>query len=217
MMALAREGKPLDSSTTVSPESSSCDLCALFQGLIRCADCGHMVTWQLQKGRYYGHCQRSTEACKRRRWLREDRVEAEVIRALEQIKDPDGKILEKIKAALEVSRNPYVGLHREKVIEALHRQLNRLEAVQEKLYEDKLAGLMPSEVYDRRRHRVEINAEDLSMRLVLLYAVEDTVDISCYSIADLYLKGDLHGKRVILGVNFIKRRIQFDAVYLISF
>lgn len=134
----------------------------LFQGLIRCADCGHMVTWQLQKGRYYGHCQRSAEACKRRRWLREDRVEAEVIRALEKIKDPDGKILEKIKAALEVSRNPYVGLHREKVIEALHRQLNRLESMQARLYDDRLSDLV---VYERYRAKSQnLNSQIVSIR-----------------------------------------------------
>ncbi len=44
-----------------------------LQGIIRCEDCGSIVTWQLQKGHYYGVCRRRTDACKQGKMLREDK------------------------------------------------------------------------------------------------------------------------------------------------
>ena len=46
----------------------------VFKNIIRCSSCGRLVTWQLQKGRYYGGCQRRNNACKANTLLREDRL-----------------------------------------------------------------------------------------------------------------------------------------------
>lgn len=50
----------------------------IFKNMIHCEGCGGVVTWQKQKAHYYGTCQRSSEACKGRKLLREDRIEAMV-------------------------------------------------------------------------------------------------------------------------------------------
>lgn len=44
----------------------------LLKGIIVCDHCGKNITWQLQKGRLYGSCQRNLEACKKQSFVRED-------------------------------------------------------------------------------------------------------------------------------------------------
>ncbi len=43
--------------------------------IITCEICGGVVTWQLQKGRYYGACRRRNPACKIKKSIREDYLE----------------------------------------------------------------------------------------------------------------------------------------------
>ena len=55
-----------------------------LKGVVTCATCGNQVSWQLQKGRYYGACQRRDERCKNRKYkyIREDVVQEVVKRSL---------------------------------------------------------------------------------------------------------------------------------------
>lgn len=120
----------------------------VFKGMIQCSHCGKAVTWQLQKGRYYGGCQRIVSECKGMPWLRQDRLEDRVVGLLSDMPDPRQKLLKKIQAMIDMGRHPYVGLHREGMIESLNRQLNRLDKMKETLYEDKLSGLVSKGRYD---------------------------------------------------------------------
>ena len=42
----------------------------VFKNLIHCTSCGGLVTWQLQKGRYYGACQRKRQSAKAENYWR---------------------------------------------------------------------------------------------------------------------------------------------------
>jgi DNA invertase Pin-like site-specific DNA recombinase len=59
-----------------------------LKGLIRCEDCKTVITWQLQKGRYYGACKRLSEGCMKSKLLREDQVEQCIIDMLKNLVCP---------------------------------------------------------------------------------------------------------------------------------
>ncbi|EDK72724.1 Recombinase [candidate division TM7 genomosp. GTL1] len=83
---------------------------SVFKGMIRCVRCDAMVTWQKQKGRYYGVCQRKTDACRGRRMLREDRLEVRLIGMLEAIKDPENATRDKAIALLKDLKAGFHGM-----------------------------------------------------------------------------------------------------------
>src|SRR5206468_3658812 len=138
--------------------------------------CGSMATWQKQKGRFYGACKRSSEECKRRPLLREDRVEAQLIEALVEIKDRSDKVLNELKVALNLERSAYIGMHRIKVIKSLNGQLKRLQVMEDALYEDKLAGLISDSRYQAKLADFAEQAEQIMARLSKLNEMQAEQD-----------------------------------------
>ncbi|HSX35964.1 MAG TPA: recombinase family protein [Patescibacteria group bacterium] len=118
----------------------------VFKGVISCKNCGGLVTWQLQKGRYYGTCQRNSDACRGRKLLREDRIEAEVVVLLEKLVCPSQEIIQWVADTMR-------GQHQNSIEEKEHlwnsvkTQIDRVERMDDRLYEDKLAGEISIEKY----------------------------------------------------------------------
>ena len=130
-----------------------------LQGVIRCEDCGSMVTWQQQKGRYYGVCRRLTAACKQGKMLREDKVEELVINKLSQLVSPSPEIIDWV---VSVMREQYADRieKREQRISTIHSQIKRISLMDETLYDDKLSGEISKERYKEKHHNfIEQKAE----------------------------------------------------------
>ena len=190
----------------------------VFKGVIRCVDCGSMATWQKQKGRFYGACKRSTEACKRRPLLREDRVEAQVFETLEGMKDRSGKHLHELKIALNLEHSAYIGMHRTQVIKSLNNQLKRLQTMEDTLYEDKLAGVISDGRYQSKRADFAEQAEQIMTRLSKLNDVQAEQDIeppkAKNKIVAVYLKSTPGQKRTILNTLFKKMVLESGLVMI---
>lgn len=76
----------------------------LFKNMIMCETCGGVVTWQLQKGRYYGACQRRNPACKIKKTIREDRLEETIQTLLNDLVCPSGELIDWVVGRLEAKR-----------------------------------------------------------------------------------------------------------------
>ncbi len=194
----------------------------VFKGMIRCIHCDGTVTWQEQKGFYYGVCQKRVEVCKGRKMLRQDRLEAKVVGILEGIKDPGGKILTKLKAALQVGQpEAIVGKHREKVIESLNKQLDRLREMEEALYDDKLSGYISKEKYSAKQQELATQADQIRTRLNRLYEAqgeqkpEKLKRLSRNPIANLYLTSSPDQKRIIMAVLFKRMVADGESVSIV--
>lgn len=177
----------------------------IFKGIISCSNCGSVVTWQKQKGRYYGVCKRRSERCQGKPMLREDRVEQQVIGALKNIKDPHGRSLKELKEVLSISEQPdCISTYRAQVIKSLNRQLTRLNKMDEMLYEDKLAGLISAERYKQNNEQLAKEATELVERLTVLHEAQGESasakqeQLSDNPIVDLYLGGTPSQKRIVL-------------------
>lgn len=191
----------------------------IFKGVIHCSDCDSMVTWQKQKGRYYGVCKRRSEKCQGKPMLREDRVERQIIEILEKIKDPRGKLLKNLQATLNLLEAPScVGAHRTQTIKALNRQLSRLKQMGEVLYEDKLAGLISAERYKQKNEQLAKEAAELVERLAVLHEAQGESapatqeQLSDNPIVDLYLGGTPSQKRIVLTGLFKKIYVEDGAL-----
>lgn len=121
----------------------------IFKGMIRCANCGGLITWQLQKGRFYGACQRNSEVCKRRKLLREDRVEEMVVELLSGLVCPEPEIIQWV--ADEMRRGQQGNNEeKERLWDSVKLQIERIERMDDRLYDDKLAGEISQEKYEAK-------------------------------------------------------------------
>jgi DNA invertase Pin-like site-specific DNA recombinase len=192
----------------------------VFRGMITCEACGYSFSWAKHKGRFYGSCGRRRQECRGKSFLREDRVENLVVMKLEEMVDPKGRILAKLKAALQIVEPQSLSLHRLKMIDELGVQLSRLKRMDNQLYEDKLAGLITEGMYLEKRGKFASQAAEFAGRLELL---RESMDIakpempllrSDNKIADLYLRGSPNQKRVILSAAFAQITAQGEHVNL---
>jgi hypothetical protein len=111
----------------------------LFKNMITCGLCGGVVTWQLQKGRYYGACQRLSEACKGRKTIREDRLEEDIKRMLKNLVSPKPEVVDWAMNELK-ARDESSSLSAKESIKDIEEQIERFSRMDSRLYDDKLAG-----------------------------------------------------------------------------
>ena len=182
----------------------------LLRGLLRCGHCHALITWQVQKGIWYGACQRKLEACKEHGMLRQDRVERTIIQELERISDPAGKLVVKLQSAIDVIRPQYVGTYREKLIDSLKQQLARRRRMDEKLYEDRLAGNISDERYRSKHEEFDEEISRVQSRLDRIYEAQKEAQPEAMPktkrtdppLIRLYLKSSTNEKRVIMASLF---------------
>lgn len=177
----------------------------LFKNMITCETCGGVVTWQLQKGRYYGACQRRNPACKIKKTIREDRLEETIQLLLNDLVSPSSELIDWVTQQLEAKQKTTSQTH-EDSLESINQQIERLTRMDSDLYDDKLAGDITKETYqtkhatfmeqlsalrakqDTLEHKV--NKNDLPQRLALLKLTQKA--------AELYQTRTIDQKRVIL-------------------
>lgn len=180
----------------------------LFKGMLRCGHCKGVITWQCQKGRYYGSCQRHSEGCKGRRLLREDRLEESLLIRLDEIdaSSAGAALLRALTDILQVREQPYIGKHRQSVMKTIEQQLRRLERMEDCLYDDKLAGLISEEKYKQKVEHLHTEIDGLQIRLSRLEGVAEGTSVVTEkptSLRGLYEGEPKVGKRIIMRELFV--------------
>ncbi len=182
----------------------------VFKNLIICEGCNGVISWQLQKGRYYGACQRNKETCIKRKFIREDIVETAIIDKLNELVCPSPEIIDWVANEMRERQHETIEA-RERMLASLQMQIDRLERMDSQLYDDKLAGEITKEKYDEKhqqfmsqkteleiekdRHGVDAS-RGLEQRLVLLELSQKA--------ASLYKNKTPEQKRLIITKLFSK-------------
>jgi len=120
----------------------------VFKGLIKCAECGCLISWETQKGHHYGRC-RGFKPCSRTSYIRQDVVEKKLDDLMERIKPKDRVVLNWINKALKdkhKDKKEYSANTRESLNLALNKMSNRLD----RIYEDKLDEIISAEYYKKK-------------------------------------------------------------------
>jgi site-specific DNA recombinase len=123
-----------------------------LQNMIRCEDCGSVVTWQLQKGRYYGVCRRLTPPCKLGSMLREDKIEASIMELLTKLICPSSEVIDWLIGEVREKHHDDIA-ERELLKMSLEAQIKRLDTMDDNLYEDKLSGELSIGKYEVKHER----------------------------------------------------------------
>lgn len=119
-----------------------------FKGLIKCGECGCLITWETQKGHHYGRC-KGFKPCTQKGYIRQEKIEEMLNSAFEKIKPASQKVLDWIKQALKEShkdKKGYSGNTRENLNQALELVEKRID----KIYDDKIDGVITPEYYNKR-------------------------------------------------------------------
>lgn len=177
----------------------------LFKGMMRCAECGGTITWELQKGHIYGHCNHYRN-CSQKTWFKEAEVEEQLIGVFEKLQVKNPRIAEWIRKAIKDSHKDEIAFHSTSVTE-LQNRLTQIEKRFEKIYDDKLDGAITEEFYQRKSKQYATEKEELKSSL----AKHDKANTKYYELAvniydlsqrakEIYLKAkkDVEKKRKLL-------------------
>ncbi len=120
----------------------------LFKGMIRCADCDCLITWETQKKRHYGHC-KGFKPCSQQGYVREEDMEKTINKMLELIKPKSQAVLNWIKRALKEKHKDKKSFTKN-TRDGLNKQISLLTNRLDKIYEDKLDGLITADYYKKK-------------------------------------------------------------------
>ena len=119
-----------------------------FQGLISCGRCGCAMTAEIKKGRYiYYHCTGQKGNCGEP-YVREEEIDKQfglLLRSLEF----DDEVLQWVRTALQESHKDEEAYHNEQT-NILQKEYQRLQDRIDKMYDDKLDGLVSAEMFSRK-------------------------------------------------------------------
>jgi len=122
----------------------------VLKGIMTCEHCSKTITWQKQKGRLYGACQRKAPDCKQQKFVREDAVMGLIERKLDDLICPAPQVIDWLVTLLKQDFQLSVN-NIEQAQKALDDRLARIKRMDDMLYDDKLAGLISAERY-REKH-----------------------------------------------------------------
>lgn len=120
----------------------------LFSGMIRCAECGGLYTWEIHRGHTYGHCNYYRE-CKQRGWVREEEFDSQVLQALNDLQINNQYVRNWLRIALKQSHKDEVEYHANTMNELQAREKS-IKQRMDKLYDDKLDEKITEDFYDRK-------------------------------------------------------------------
>lgn len=119
-----------------------------FKGLLRCAECSGIITWEIHKGIIYGHCNHYRN-CSQSIWVTQDEVEIQLVDEFEKLEIKNTRIVGWIRKALKESHKDEI-IYYTSAINELHQKETQLRHRLEKIYEDKLDGKITEEFYNRK-------------------------------------------------------------------
>lgn len=136
----------------------------VLKNMITCDNCKGLVTWQLQKGHYYGTCQRASDVCKGRKLLREDALETEIGRMLKELVSPSPKVIDWVADAMQARHKDTI-ISDKRLAESVTAQIQRIEHMDSNLYDDKLASEITAEKYEQKHAELEREKASLEQQL----------------------------------------------------
>lgn len=113
----------------------------VFSSKIKCAECGGTVTWELQKGQLYGHCNHYKN-CSQKISIKQNGVEEQIFPYFDGVEPKDQKILDWLNAALKEGHSNEIDYNTNKR-ESLNNIVRLADQRVEGAYRDKLDGVMP--------------------------------------------------------------------------
>ena len=181
----------------------------VFKAKLSCGGCGGTVTWETQKGHWYGHCNHYKK-CLEDKWVRQEAVEFDLFPYLDNIVPKNKRVFEWLEKALKEGHEDEVvdyGKKREEINRLIMRNDKRIEMA----YIDKLDGVMESgmaikiiEDSKTEKEKLEASLEKLSERRHNYYEAGYAIHELASKAKEIYLspKATIEEKRMLLSYAF---------------
>jgi len=158
----------------------------VFKAMIKCGECKGTVTWEIQRKKWYGHCNHYRE-CSQRKYIRQTSVEEQLFPHFDKVAPKSERVLKWLEGALKES---HAGEIRENDLkrESLHRIVTISDKRIEGAYKDKLDGKMPADVCDKAMKDATQEKEDALDTLKILSGERTAYYEAGYAIHELALK-----------------------------
>ncbi len=121
-----------------------------LRGKVFCGSCKKTVTWELQKGQWYGGCKQcKAQLAIDRKYIRQEDVESHLMAQISSVAPKNERIMGILNKALKESHGKEIELH-EAQVNGINASLQRIQQRLKIMYEDKLDGRISTEFYDQR-------------------------------------------------------------------
>jgi len=134
-----------------------------FKGKIRCEGCQGTITWELQKGNWYGHCN-GYKDCALRKFWRQEHVESLLSPFFQKIAPKSNVVLAIVESACKLSNDVKIEENVNAVPDfqkSVDIANKRLEAI----YEDKIDGKISVEFYEKKKLQYEAELSEAEAQL----------------------------------------------------
>lgn len=181
----------------------------LFKGILKCAECKGTITWEVQKGIIYGHCNHYKN-CSQKTWSKEPEVEAQLKDGLSILQIKNKRLVDWIRKALKESHKDEVEYYSSTQNE-LQEQHDRIKQRLDRLYDDKLDGKISEDFYENKfkqfseeKERVVSSIQRHSHADTKYLQLGSTLYDLSQRATDIYDKAKIDDKRQLLRLVFSK-------------
>ena len=181
----------------------------VFKAKMDCEECGGTVTWETQKGHWYGHCNHYRK-CQQGKWWRQENVEKVLFPLFDKVAPKTPEVLRILEKALKENHAGEIEYHATS-LNSLNIRLETAQRRLEAIYEDKIDGKIPPEFYNRKFAEYTKEKEDTIEALKKLndgnkkyyevgFAIHELASRAC----DIYNspKASVEDKRLLLSKIF---------------
>ena len=119
----------------------------VFKGKIKCAKCGNAITWSKQRSKWYGNCQ--NKSCGQKKHWAQYKVEAQILPLIQDVAPKNEKVLAWLIKVLKESHKDKIK-HITAKRDSLNNSFSKIENRLEKIYEDKLDGVITADFYKKK-------------------------------------------------------------------
>ena len=206
---------------------------SLFKSKMHCEGCEGLVTWEIQKGHWYGHCNNHGihKKCPKKTYIREEKVEEQLIGFFEKIAPKNNAVLEVIEEIITEENNKNV-IERETEINRLSGLLSTVRKQKDKYFDAKINKDAPLEFCERKI--TECIEEESVLESALILASDKSDEYQelrliihelAYKSKEIYQKATIDEKRLLFSQIFtniiqdglrIKPNYTLAAEYLVN-
>lgn len=139
----------------------------VFKGKIRCSVCEGAITWELQKGHWYGGCKSCKASQGKTKYIRQEKVEEQILNKLVAVAPKSERILKILEKALKESNSENFVIREEK-LKSLRGIIDRAETRISTMYDDRLDGRISLDEYEARSKLITAEKEDAMREMAKL-------------------------------------------------
>lgn len=126
---------------------------SVFKAKISCSECGGVLTWEKQKGNWYGHCTKY-KPCSQKKYIRQEKVEEQLFQWISEPwfdqTDSHRRVYQWLEKAVQAEYTNETALTEAKRLN-LDISIKKLDQRLMAIYDDKIDGVITADFYEQKK------------------------------------------------------------------